>query len=826
MADKKPDSNPGQADYDKKVDLQNLSKSESAGNATAPQEDAETGEENPDFVSNVTSNNATNKTPFKFNLKSLREKGPIATIITIVATAIVGGGAFFGGPSLLLVQVAQEFTGTARLNTQLTSFTTRTDSVLASKFAADPTSGLCTGTVVKFMCKYTRPSNRLLKQMEKYGIEAYKGDTKVLSNGPFPSAKPDRLVFKGQNISANEFLKTMATNPEFRAAARSAYNPRFISLADKIFSAVKARFGISGKDKEKGVAADKVGTTLDEAAAGVDTTGAAAAAKEGDSALTALMKKLVGEEMTKMLEKIASFGKAGDAEGLVAGIVCAVGDVPGVIVKVVKAYQETQFIKYAMVFAVVGGAIMAGDASQEETSGLGSILTTTVGGNSAMDSFGMRNALNGDTAAGSDTKWQSYVAGASVLAALGTAAVVLNDPLKKNLCAIATSPAAGVATEAALGAGTFGIGTVVTVVLAAGVGFALGAAAPTIISEAQKIIPDSVYHDAMQSMVGDLTKGATGMPAGDILAGGYESLMSQTSHQRQNQALSIPNAIAYNQLTKKVDVAFAQDDRITHSPLDATNPNTALGSFVNQFLPYYSDMGSVSGIASMLGGLLPNTFSSILSSKVSAAGDPATQFNQCPDPQVIDSGVAATPLCAVQYGVPTDYLGTQPVKVVSDLMASGDIDSDGNVLDPPSSVIDTASSAVFGLAPNSDTSSLKKWMEYCADDTSNVLIDCQIKNQKTAEYAMFNIDHSVQQTMDGEDSTPYGNAAATPTSASVVTPKTNLFAALDSFMQPQIAMPTIIPTVVKPVVATAKTPEIIKLLTIVGASRRYVGVTA
>ncbi len=801
---------PSQADYDSKFN--DIRKAEEAGdfNAIANNYDktadpsqennnierARQGEQNSWQQNYTGAKNNTGNGRFSF-----KKQGPIGVIITVIVTALVGGGAFFAGPALLLQQVSETFTGTARLNPQLTSMQKRTNIMLQSKFDG-PVKGVC--TPINLLCKYTRPSNRILTQMKKNGIVAYKNNVEVdITKGPFPNARPDELRWTNnagqtKSIKAGELAKTALSNPEFAAALRTSYNPRFVSLADNVFKAVKTRFGLNGTDKTKGKNPDKIRQTLNEESVAETTDGIGEAAKNGE---VSVMRKLFGDRITTLFENLAKAGKSGSAVGLVAGGVCMVSDVPGLITKTVRVYQMRQFIKYAAVFLVAAGAQRAGDGTAETASTLGSILTTQVNGKTAMDSFGMRNALFGDTNQNGDTKWQNYAPGAGVIAALGGVAAITSSPVKKDACNIATSPFVGTAVNVAAAPETLGL-SLVAGAIAWGAGVAIGQFSGPIVNAFMNsnIIPDSFYQSLMGALVPDLTKDASGQDAGNILASGAENLMSQTANTGGNMPLNIKQAIAYNKVTQQVDLAYAQQDRAALSPLDGSNPNTALGSFVRQFMPYYGQMSSLSGLFSMIGSVTTGSFSSLLSASTVKAADPATEFNQCQDPSIQISQTAATPFCAIQYGVPPEYLAIDPTQVIQDLKDSGNIDDNGNAQDPSSVAVNNVSDSVFGIKPNSDTATLKQWQALCTDGSTDAISayeggnSCMITDRKTAEFALYTIDRRIQQTMDGEDTTLNSSSDnTTSTQAATYTPPTSpsvLLSALQSFntSQPQVSL--------------------------------------
>jgi len=210
--------------------------------------------------------------------------------------------------------------------------------------------------------------------------------------------------------------------------------------------------------------------------------------------------------------------------------------------------------------------------------------------------------------------------------------------------------------------------------------------------------------------------------------------------------LTVDQAIANASVTKEVQIAYAEEDRSTLSPFDASSKNTFLGSMVHNLLPFYGQLNSVSGVLKTVGNIPFVSLSSLLKPSSAGAADTAAQFSLCDDPAIKDKGIAAGPFCSVEYGIPSEYLDLDPQSVVEQLIASGDIDENtGEPLDKESSGDETASS-------------LKNWMEICTDGSTDQLASCKIDKSNdpagaklVSLYAIYTIDHRIQMAMDGED---------------------------------------------------------------------------
>ena len=89
-------------------------------------------------------------------------------------------------------------------------------------------------------------SERQLKKFRAAGIEI-----EVDKERPFGRSTIKSMSFNGQPISAGEFRAKMLSDPNFRSAVKKAYNPMFAGFADKTWTRVKGKFGISERAPSK-----------------------------------------------------------------------------------------------------------------------------------------------------------------------------------------------------------------------------------------------------------------------------------------------------------------------------------------------------------------------------------------------------------------------------------------------------------------------------------------------------------------------------------------------------------------------------------------------
>jgi len=720
----------------------------SSGNSGADR--ARDAEENPnsEWANNVTGQNSgpVGTSQITGRLDGLKKKGPIGLIIGL----LVGGG--FGltsllAPATLLINLKENFV--SRFDTQNTSMTIRTNKVIANKLAGDTTTGLCT-TKLTIACKFSRPSNSFLSKLADNGIVAKDASGKIIEKKllGFPNTVPTTYEFTDKSgtlikSDAKEFASKLASNDEFRSAFHKAFNPRWVGYADSVATKVLAKFGAS-----KSLVIDKTADTkkatesLNKESAGkanAATEGAAA----GDAAtgVKTVVSGAIEEEVRASASKVTKAGA--DPALTIATIGCLGINAPGFIAKIVRDYQMVQIIKYGVAFMAVADAMKAGEATPEQVASMSTILTSVfkdssgnVTNGSAMDSFGIKYALYGDTkTTGFKKDYRDLIPGGKVSSSIPGVALS-SDPTIQKTCSAINSPEAQIAAasiEAAVGAGTAGVGAAViaTIKVSGKIVLTMGAIDQIVKGLTDsgfiKRVVDLVPTDMIMTMLaGDFTKNLQGESAGNGLSSSILNYMGQTANASANAPLSKSQAIAYSGLTSSVNLAYAKEDRATLSPLDTSSPNTFLGSIVKQMLPYSSELSSGSGTLSFFGNLLGRSFS-YLGNKAGAVT--AEDYSMCTDPSISSTDIAAGPFCNIIYGIPVEFINESTADVLS--AVSSDIDE---VTGEPK-----------------DNSDLSNWLSECTTGKAYGAAGCQITKKKTAEYALYFIDHRIQKNMDGEE---------------------------------------------------------------------------
>lgn len=754
-----PDLNPGERDYNEKfTDLNNAEKNgnietnENQSTQKNNENDLKGAEEKPNngWTNNFSGKqNSKNKTNGRFS--SFKKKGPLTAIIL----TMVCGGIGFGGllstaalPMAVLANLVNKF------NTGETSLTIRANKVMASKISSETTSGSC--NIIKIACRFSKPSNRFLTQLEKNGVKALDSSGNVIEkNVIFPNTRPASYKFTNNagesiEVEAKNFYSTLAKNSEFRAAFHSASQTRFMSLMDSVASSIKIRFGFSSANKLSGVKDESSLTSeLDNSVKVDDSAIKSAANTEGKTAAAVIeeekgaVKELIEEEVDASIGKVTKAGK-GSVIGLASGVVCMVTDIPGLIVSVNRNFQMVQLIRYSASFLSAFGAIKAGDATPQEVSAIGDMLTKTVNGKSAMDSFGMSYVMT-DQKIPNNNNYRKFSPGSSIVTALSSVTKVTNSVEKKAACNVMMNPVTGEAINIGLAANsvdTLGVSLVAAVAnlaLGAALSYVIEKVAPPAVELAMNVIP---INSILQLFIGDLTKDISGESVGDAITSGASHIMGQTANAGGNMPLTVAQAVAYDNTTKQIQLAYAEEDRATKSPFDISSQNTMLGSIMQSLLPYYAKLkfntGSVTSNLATIGNMITKSFGIAMQPLIAGATSiDSSQYQLCDDPSIKDNDVAAGPYCNIIYGIPPEYLDEDPIAIINKLIASGDIDEETG--EPKDKGNDA-----FGVAKES----LKSWMELCTDGKTNEASNCKINDKTRAEYALYTVDHRIQKSMD------------------------------------------------------------------------------
>lgn len=633
----------------------------------------------------------------------LKKKGPLALILTAVA----GGGGMMSmlfSPGLLIIQLKEVMVD--KFNSQLTSMDIRTKKVLKSKTFSS--TGVC-GTVISINCKFHSMSDRQIKRLTKAGF-TIEPDTTTSILG---RKKVKSITYDGVKYSdAGKFSKQISTDVNLRSSLKKAYNPLFAGFADKVWNKTLFKIkltedgikitGANDDEKSKSLRDDinkKPTSDVDEVKLpdesdtskypdGVDDPNYKADMEDYNSK-KALQESL--DDITKQADDVASEVAEGGSKAAAKAAAAAV-KVTGFIDNACMAYttiravgfaakvvRAAQLAKFAFMFLKIADQIKAdGSPEPEDVAYLGKILTTdivrTVGTQkvlkslSATDSFGYRYAAYGDKKGGMSDSAVMFLAGGGLTGTLINVTSAINNVLGgspdsvckvNNNIGVQLGVAAGSLVLAFFTGGiSISTGAVISGLSNAAIGLAL-AMLPALL---QDIIAGTL-----------IDKNTVGELAGDAITSGASGVQG-TSASFTNAPLTVPQAEAYQELSNKIAVEYAEEERLAYSPFDISNKNTFLGSIRFAILPYLTDTSSVFSSIQSIASMATNSFS--IANKVSAASKDSYDFDSyCTDSDYNHLNIATDPYCNIAYGIPTDVIDTDIDTVLAKMV--GQVDDDG-----------------------------------------------------------------------------------------------------------------------------------------------------
>jgi hypothetical protein len=710
-----------------------------------------------------------------FNVRAiLKKRGPIGLIVAI---GLGGGlvGTLLFSPGILLVQMKEMLVD--RFNYQLAAMETRSDLIMNRKISSQMTSGVCTN-IASIRCKFSTISEKQAARFKAAGIEIEDGSQKFGNR-----IKPGNLRWNDEVISAKDFRAKFNSDPNFRAAMRKVYNPRFAGFADQVWAKVAAKIGITkaralpdGDDAAKAQAIQdqaKNGTTISSipddgidcptgngpctrdgtalseaesdaaraakaaAAEGLEQAGEAAAREAADS--IAEVSEVAGDVTSASVNSIANFLKITGGADMACQAYTAVRGL-GYAAKTVRALQ---LARYAMVFLNTADQIKEGTAKPEDVAYLGGILTSVAYDvksgaqrKAAMDSFGMQYATYGTMGGYNNSYISQFMAGGGLTGDL----ISITSWIDAQLGGTPRTSCAFLA-NGWVQLGSAGVG--ILLLLIPGVNVVIGAAdvakagLSVAVSVALAVLPGLLK----DIVAGTVTEGLVGEDAGNAVASGSSTMMSQLSGARGGAPLTVEQAVAYQGVQDQVIAQYAEEEQATLSPLDPTSRNTFMGSIISQLIPYSGAASSGATALSTIPKFLSSSFASLIPTTAAQTTEELeTAFTSCTDPDSADYlKIATDPFCNPVFGIPTEYLSRDPISVAEDLINSNQITEEGAVVSGSAYEI-FITNCINRERPLGDTGE-------AADGHDGM--ECKIDSQTKANYYLYHIDTSVDEGMDG-----------------------------------------------------------------------------
>jgi endonuclease/exonuclease/phosphatase family metal-dependent hydrolase len=694
------------------VNKNSTSEGDTSNSATSAARSAES--TSAGFINNVSGSTQDKK---KFNLRAtLKKRGPIGLILLLVGMGGIGMSLL--SPALLLIHFNK--TLTEKFNDQLAVMDYRSKLILKKQLGKSTTAGVC--SPVKIKCKYRTIGPIQRKKLERAGFKLEPDENKS-----FGRTKPSTIEFEGRTITASNLLNEAINDPNLRSALRHGYNPLLAGFSDAVAGKVFAALGlkktknITPSSNEEDMKKQVKDTASGEAAA-KDAPGRPIANEDGtysdadgktisksqydglNTAASSIAEEIDGRESLGSLAKKtalkSSIKGAFTSTALGAGAVdtaCSAWNVIRVAAAAAKVYQSRQLIRYAFAFRNTADSMIAGDATPEEVSYMSKTLTSINDeGKSATDSDGYRYAAYGDSfnpgnfiQAGSKNnltdeevaaneiknETSKYVNGQIVQGNAMASLVGFISGDKSNAvdkaddacgfvkswkgqAIVWTATVGGLAAAFFTGGVSVGAGQIAQTAAMGAASVALGILAPKLIDLAK----------------GDVITGdENGNEAGNAIVSGSGALNAQMSQARALGPLKKDDAVRYANATNTVLADYAEEDRLTRSPFDASSKNTFLGSIVNSLAPTASKLSGSGGVTS-IANLLPNSlkkFSTTASAKTSAS-----EFESCQDHEYKSRDLAADPFCNLRYGIKTSSFTKDPEEVVDFMVSKGQITSE------------------------------------------------------------------------------------------------------------------------------------------------------
>lgn len=695
----------------------------------------------------------------------LRRGGPAGAIIAVLV--VIAG--IFGGPSTLFLNLKENLT--LNFDQQNTLSERRSQKMLAKRLTGEGTKGVC--GKVSLACRYTKPSNKQLLDLEKANIKAVTKDGSIISkqrllNGERPayyyfgetkdSDGIKKIIATGDAtkqklVPASAFSKELRTNPAFRSAFRRAYNPRWVNWVDEVaINFLTKKLGVS-KSINKAISEAADSKAMQDAIVEIAD---GKADELGDDKAETIRAAVDAESKAFTKASLRSVAAKSNEITMSATVICMGVKAPGVYTTVLRNYRLVQMAAIVLPAVFVAtDAIKSGNGTPKMAENLGNFLTSKdSNGKTAMESGAMLYGLLGDRAAAKNSKTlKKYIPGYTGNSFLDATTWFGNQPAIKTGCSAVASGEVDLAANGIRALALSNTAGWIGLILAGGLyvaakSGALEATLGPIISGAISAINSIIdWNFILGLLTGDFISSAVGEEKGDMIAITYGTAAANAANNAGGLPLTPEQKVTYdNEVTNPTKLAWAEEDRLNYSPLDASNPNTFMGSMLTKFLGTYGATPTlptlVFGSVSLIGKL-----PSMLSPTAHASDKESDWTNQCPedaDYSIAQSNVATDPLCIPQYAVPAEYVEVDNEDVLDYLYDRGQIDAEGEV---------KASSNLEGNTALCNTGNT-----YALDECSFV---GEKEEKKLKAYSvLYNFDKRIADQMDKAPPSPNGSTSS------------------------------------------------------------------
>ncbi|MEP7204841.1 MAG: D-alanyl-D-alanine carboxypeptidase family protein [Candidatus Saccharibacteria bacterium] len=806
-----PKLNPGQVDSDEKFN--GIKKAEEDGtfndivnNYDKPADDTKDSdsaknvrqaEENPaGWNTNVSKGNSAGKKGFD-KLKFIKKKGPLAGIIlTIVGGAIGAGGLL--APGLAIVHLKEIFS--SALSDSTPALSQRTVRMLASKAHgvrdsfAESSDGKC-----NIKCKFGTMNDAMKRNLEAKNF-------KVLT---------DKSNFLGRHV-VTEIIFPDGTHAKSGAAFEAALkDPARASSFNKVFNSKTAYFLNSkfGSMLNKKFGLDKLPKMAGETKEKAVKSFRKSLGLEGDNAATDPSLKLPPEEKAKSGLFKDAFSVA---DGLPVKAVTKLTNAIGMgclaytsardITMSVKAVKMAKFAAFAMTFLVLADQIKSGDSpdpavveqagdmlTQTETNATntdssGKVTPNVFYGKSGFDSSGYKMAAYQDNPGALSAQEQVYAAApvgtlASALGGITAMLVKGGEPAIKTahgICktsaniplniALACGPemmtgllAAG-ATAGMTAVGALAWCGIKMAAIVVAVGFGIGIALKAVTGA----ITNNELPKIDENTIGAAAVDGAYTGSAQVLGGA-----SATYGLKAGTSADIKQYVVDTAAIKQQNDAIARYDA-QQTPLNVYDQYSFLGSIVSNV-----DVVSLanSSLASNMGSiisLIPHSFASLI--PTSRAADTATAAQRkaalyggvCNDQGLASVNVDADSFCNPSYVMSSTELNADSNTVIDYMVAKAQINSEDGTPLPGSDYEKYVTNCADRVEPLGETASAIEGDDY----DWKVGLKCTEVSEQLSNFRTYQMDFSINQTIDGDPLTPA--TAPTQTSDPTAVGNTNI----------------------------------------------------
>jgi hypothetical protein len=574
------------------------------------------------------------------------------------------------------------------------------------------------------------------------------------------SDNPTMTTPGGETLTSNDFESggTVETNPQQGAALDTVFDSDYFATNGPGAENAAAATGTShapplvggvGNDEEghnltireqinedgtvkEGVSASNIGDEVDNAStrASPDTPSGSGVHANSDGVLAeAEANSRSQSDEAVNIEDSGPSKTAQAVKGAVAVLeyACSIYTVLHGIDVALKVTKAIILARYAMIFLSTADAIRAGEATPEQVSQLGGIITTVLVANattskhkkgdvvtkSGTDSFGyglasgmmdmtknggistnigggkpgdpsentMKYITSGLGGFGASAPWaQAYVTVTSVINRLND--VIGAGTGIQQACAATqsttfqvTESVTNLALNIASCVGTACVATVAKFVVEGVLWTAGGMVVGKLLSQVIQNFVDSAAGKMFEKV-------PLGEDAMDANTGGTGALLGFSARGSGDMPLDQGQAVSYLNEMKDHTLRQATIARATRSPFDITSNDTFLGSIVGNFAAtMYSNGASLKGFAASLLGMFGSSLSTIVRGlPANATAETLEYLNACEDPEIQNAGIAVDPFCNPIYGtLSRNIMDPEDVKsqIASEVDSSGNPTSDG-----------------------------------------------------------------------------------------------------------------------------------------------------